>query len=207
MENGSFEIDIRVYGFIDISAYQFTIQWNKEQLRFVEVMTSEIFPQFGNSHTENGLLTTLWDDPNGESTSLAEASSLMKMRFEKISAANPDHISIAGSITPIKMYDQNLQEVSLSFRESEGEKIESGFFYPNPFSTKTKISFSASESQTAILEVIDVVGKKLDAQEIHVSKGWNEITYNGAGLTEGMYVFKLQLKEKQVKAKIIKRNE
>jgi hypothetical protein len=206
-ENGIVEVDVRAFGFIDISAYQFTAKWNPDQMRLLEPITSEITPQFGSHRAHEGMLTTLWDDPSGESQSLTEGSSLMKLRFEKIAQGDIDNMSIVGSLTPIKMYDQNLHEVSLSLRESEKEKIESGFFYPNPFTTKTKISFSASESQIAVFEVIDVVGQRLDAQEVPVTKGWNEISYNGAGLTEGMYVFKLQLKDKQVKAKIIKRNE
>jgi uncharacterized repeat protein (TIGR01451 family) len=206
-ENGNVEVDIKTFGFIDIAAYQFTIQWNPAQLRFVETVTNEITSQFGSHRVQDGLLTTLWDDPNGTSQSLSESSSLMKIRFEKIGQDNVDNVSIVGNITPVKMYDENLREVNLTLREGQEERIESGFFYPNPFTTKTKVSFSANESQIAVFEVIDVMGKRLDAQEVPIQKGWNEISYNGSTLQEGVYVFKLLLKDKRINAKIIKRNE
>lgn len=205
IENGTVEVDVRSFGFIDISAFQFTVQWNVEQLRFVETITNEITPLFGSHRTNEGFLTTIWDEPNGESHSITESSSLMKMRFEKIGQPEIDNISITSSITPIKMYDQDLNEVSLTFREGEEERIESGYFYPNPFISNTKISFSASETQQAVFEVVDAMGRRKQVSEIAVRKGWNEFVFDGATLSEGVYIFKLQLKEKQVKAKIIKR--
>jgi hypothetical protein len=206
-ENGNIEIDIKSFGFIDISAYQFTVQWNKDQIRYLETITNRITPQFGAHRTQEGFLTTLWDDPNGESISLGEGSSIMKLRFEKINEGDVSTVSIVNSLTPIKMYDQDLREVSLSIRESAEEKVESGFFYPNPFKDKTKISFSAGESQVAAIEVVDITGKQIEAIEVSVQKGWNEIVYNGESLSEGVFIFKLQLKDKQVKAKIIKRKD
>jgi len=70
--------------------------------------------------------------------------------------------------------------------------------YPNPFNTETTFSFSLPEAGQVKLDIYTILGK-------HVATIFNEyrspgvyyLSYNGAGLAPGVYVYKIQTKKFQ----------
>lgn len=193
------------FGFVDISGYQFTMNWNPAELEWIENQDDAVKQVIGTRRVEEGILTALWDDPAGYGVTFDDATSLFKTRFRKISETLTSKVTINGVATPVKMYSKELEPVNLTIREgTPEERIESGTFYPNPFVLETKISFTASESQDARFEIIDVTGKAIQSHGIHIEKGWNEKVINGERLQSGVYIFKLQLRDKVIKGKMIK---
>jgi photosystem II stability/assembly factor-like uncharacterized protein len=66
--------------------------------------------------------------------------------------------------------------------------------YPNPFNPKTVIRFQVSEVSDVSLVVFDVLGRQV-AVLVNQKKtpGSCEVTFNGNGLTSGIYFYRLQV--------------
>jgi hypothetical protein len=65
--------------------------------------------------------------------------------------------------------------------------------YPNPFNPSTKVSFDIGKSSFVNLKVYDVLGNEVAAL-VNEEKpaGRYEVEFNGAGLTSGVYIFRIK---------------
>jgi outer membrane protein assembly factor BamB len=99
-------------------------------------------------------------------------------------------IAVAGS-NKIKVYTAG-NPVSV-----EDEKYPDGFElsqnYPNPFNPSTSIQYRVSSISQVILKVYDVLGKEV-ATLVNEEKptGSYEVNFNAMGLSNGIYLYKLQ---------------
>jgi hypothetical protein len=65
--------------------------------------------------------------------------------------------------------------------------------YPNPFNPTTTIRFGLPESADVSLEVYTVLGQKvMTLVNENRSAGWHTVSFNGAGLSSGVYVYRIQ---------------
>ncbi len=76
--------------------------------------------------------------------------------------------------------------------------------YPNPFNSTTTIEFEIPERQKVIIEVFDVLGKKirtlLNKEE---EKGKNNVKFDSANLSSGIYFFRLTASNKSIALKMV----
>jgi len=64
--------------------------------------------------------------------------------------------------------------------------------YPNPFNPTTQISFSLPQEQQVTLEVYTVMGQRVATLASgRMAPGAHAVTFNAAGLSSGMYVYRL----------------
>ena len=64
--------------------------------------------------------------------------------------------------------------------------------YPNPFNPRTVISFSLPVVNNATLKVYDVMGREVQTLvNEKLQAGTYEVTFDGSGLTSGVYFYKL----------------
>lgn len=203
---GIVEIEVRAFGFVDISAYQFTLQWDASQLELLEKTENGLTASYGSHRMSEGLLSTIWDNPEGSSTILQDGAVVLTLRFNSLTS-DPitNALNITGHITPIKMFGGRLEPVAVFVRQgTEEDKLESGIFYPNPFVDETRISFTALESQEAQFQIVDATGKVIAIQPLSVQKGWNEKVISGTNLKPGVYMLSLQLKDRRISGKMVK---
>ncbi|MCX6639661.1 MAG: right-handed parallel beta-helix repeat-containing protein [bacterium] len=76
--------------------------------------------------------------------------------------------------------------------------------YPNPFNPETTISFGLPTASRVNLSVYDIAGRLVTT----IVNGWREagnhqVTYNGAGLPSGVYIYRLQAGEFTASGKMI----
>jgi serine protease len=65
--------------------------------------------------------------------------------------------------------------------------------YPNPFNPSTKISFSIPESGMVSLKVYDLLGREVaNLINSEMLPGTYDYNFNGAGLSSGMYFYKIE---------------
>jgi hypothetical protein len=65
--------------------------------------------------------------------------------------------------------------------------------YPNPFNPSTVISYNIPENSSVKLTVYDVLGKEVKVLVNETqNKGSYQVTFNGTGLSSGLYFYQLQ---------------
>jgi hypothetical protein len=63
-----------------------------------------------------------------------------------------------------------------------------GDVYPNPFNRDFAVNFNAGEEGNMVATIIDIQGKIVARNVVHVSKGFNQFTFDqGTSLPKGMY--------------------
>ena len=65
--------------------------------------------------------------------------------------------------------------------------------YPNPFNPSTTFRFSVARQGPVTLKIYDLLGKEVaSVVNAELSPGQYEVRWNAAGLSTGMYVYRLQ---------------
>ncbi|NTW48511.1 MAG: T9SS type A sorting domain-containing protein [Chlorobiales bacterium] len=68
--------------------------------------------------------------------------------------------------------------------------------YPNPFNPSTTIRYQMKDAGLAKLAVYDVLGREVVSRTLQAGKGWNEYSFNAAGLGSGVYFYRLSVRGK-----------
>jgi hypothetical protein len=64
--------------------------------------------------------------------------------------------------------------------------------YPNPFNPSTTIRFSLPEASDVVLEVYDVLGRKVvTLADGYLTAGWHESVWETTGMSSGVYFYRL----------------
>lgn len=76
--------------------------------------------------------------------------------------------------------------------------------YPNPFNPVTTITYQIPEDEFVTIKVFDILGKEV-ATLVNENKsaGFYSINFNGTGLTSGVYIYTMQVKEITLSKKIL----
>lgn len=89
-----------------------------------------------------------------------------------------------GSTTSIQTQDKNLN-IPIDYYLSQN--------YPNPFNPSTTISFSLPNEEFVSLKVFNTLGEEISELVNEISTAGNyEIKFNAAGLSSGVYIYRLQ---------------
>jgi hypothetical protein len=65
--------------------------------------------------------------------------------------------------------------------------------YPNPFNPSTKIKYSIPESGIVSITVFNTLGEEVRSVNVSNNAGLNEFSFNGSGLSSGVYFYKISL--------------
>jgi hypothetical protein len=205
-------IPVRVKNFNDISAYQFTVSWDKQKLEYVEVTNKGVSPLFGEQKTSEGILTTIWDDQSGKATSFEDGEELFVIKFKSSNGGTYKDVGITSAATVAKVYDKalKLKSHTVTWSELSIEDYSKSFsVYPNPFDKTISIDFYSSEDQQVSYTVTDITGRTIKGQQFKAVKGNNHLEWDGSDLTSfvrsGLYVITLKSSLGEVTVKIVKR--
>jgi bacillolysin len=76
---------------------------------------------------------------------------------------------------------------------------------PNPFNSEFIVSINSKQNTKAQVIIYNAVGAKVKEQTgINLSKGLNKISFNGANLSQGIYMIEIQFNNLKVVKKIVK---
>lgn len=185
-------VDFTANDFANLVGYQFTLEFNKNALDFVNVEAGAL-PQlstenFGLDLVENGIITTSWD--NISATDLENDAVLFSVTFNANSSASlSELLTVTSGYTSAEAYDAdlNLYNVSIEFRNGDNTVNTADQFAlfqnrPNPFASSTIVSFNLPEAGDATLTVYDVAGKVLKVIDATYAKGYNEVSISAGEL-------------------------
>jgi len=75
--------------------------------------------------------------------------------------------------------------------------------FPNPFNPKTSIRFTAAASGRGELRIFDAAGRRLRSRAVAVSEGSNQLDFEGASLSSGIYLYQLRFDGKTVSGRMV----
>jgi len=65
--------------------------------------------------------------------------------------------------------------------------------YPNPFNPSTRIKFAVPERSNVLIKVYDILGSEVATLvNEEMDAGWYENNFNAAGLSSGVYLFRME---------------
>jgi len=199
------QVDFTAKDFREMMGYQFGLGFDQNALEFVKVTAKDLpglsVDNFGFSGLDQGLLTTSWNTPMGQSTeTLAEDQVLFTVIFKALADNTLSAVLTTNSkAIAAEAYNSQQQEmnVSLDFnRTLEGIADGSAILYqnrPNPFSHETVIGFELGKEDHATVTIFDVSGKVVRQISQSFQKGYHEVSLDKATLgSTGLMYYRLE---------------
>jgi hypothetical protein len=191
-EGEVFELPIRVADAVSLGAITLNLGYNSNLLEVVEVISAE----GALSNVSSSNIALAWSDVNP--MVLNNNDAIMSLRLKAL-----DKISSNDLLFTVEMGTEFadpaaivLEDLRLKTFGVSTDPVAADYFLsynrPNPFSTSTQIEYALPENGKVRLSVIDLLG-----QEIAVlinqtqSAGSYTVQFNAAGLTPGVYIYKI----------------
>ncbi|MBR9919374.1 MAG: T9SS type A sorting domain-containing protein [Bacteroidetes bacterium] len=164
--------------------------WSEEGTLPPEVVWFDLPQAAATAHaqiaTEDGLNTfwTVEPDADDATNPLQHRLVIWGVHDNGLGAATDDFYAVLGN--SVEWVLGNLSS-TVETDVLEGTLINS----PNPFTVSTTISFELKEAADMELRVYDVFGKLVSVEQASFTAGSQEMIYENANLTPGMYVYTL----------------
>jgi hypothetical protein len=176
-----YRMDIRSSDFVDITGFQFTMNYDSKSLSFEDVEAGILNLNKSNiGNIEDGIVTTSWNSNIGERHDANDV--LYTLVFKVLQSGPISHmLAITNDVTKAEAYDNldQVKEVRLGVR-TQKEIAETGLFElyqnePNPFHKDCIIKYRLPEASDVKLTIYDVTGKVIRIYELQGQKGMNSI--------------------------------
>lgn len=197
------EIPLTVSNFNEISGYQFSITWDANQLEYQGIEHMALEGYFNENFIDEGILTTLWDEPNGQSIDLENGTVLFTLKFiAKDDKAN-SLVELNSTITQALVFDSQLNTLSINsltahvnLEEQLNERMELYQNVPNPFEQATEIGFRINKAGLVKLSVINLLGETIYTHEQDYKAGVYSIPWIKSKslrpVPPGVYLYRLE---------------
>jgi len=189
------------------SGYQFTLNFDKENLQFVEVGAGVAdASNFGLSLLSEGVITSSWNSEAAKE--IAKGEVVFSLTFKAVRSGRLSNMmNINSRYTAAEAYNANaeLMNVALTF---DNQYVGGGFeLYqntPNPFTSVTNIGFYLPEATSATLTISDIQGKVVKVMEVDAVKGFNQVSLKRSELgATGVLYYSLQTSTDSATRKMI----
>lgn len=214
-------IPVKVKDFKKITGYQFTLSWDANVLRLLEVNNKTMEAHYGMNAIANGLLTTSWFDEMTKDISLPDDETAFELKFKVIGGpGSHSDIAIGSQLTESEAYNQNLDLLSI-VPVNGLVKVEDApllntqpaspitlLLQPNPFSNSTNIIFSIPQDETVSIIIHDLLGKEVKHILGRFMAGQHSIEWKGddnggKSLSTGLYQVRMSAGEKSLALKVL----
>ena len=207
---------IKVKIFDKIKGLQGTLNWNTQNLQFVDVVENPLHLDFGMTNLSKGKLPILFNDPANKSVTLSENELFLTVKFIKKSSFSIDSIGFDSSITAVECYNDQLQKCSVIIQgavnaitqtaEQASVNVSIMRVYPNPTTGIVIVDVFAQKQEQSNLIVYDEDGRQLYLTNFNLNTGLNQVKVDlGGGLyiRNKYYVIKIVVNDRPLVYKIL----
>ncbi|MDQ3291968.1 MAG: T9SS type A sorting domain-containing protein [Bacteroidota bacterium] len=148
-----------------------------------------------------------WSFYGGSNVFLTAGTHIIRASAIGQSGPNVDYLSLSyvSAASEISRARTSIAGLANSLSENKAIAIKKHVAYPNPFANSTTISYSLAEDAPVHLAVYSLQGQQLKVLVNEKQKaGTHEVSYDGSGLTKGIYLYRLQTGNQTNFNKIIK---
>lgn len=192
------EVEVTAENFREVIGYQFTLNFDRSQIDFVEVKKGELASvdasNFGLSLLDEGVLTTSWN--SFEPISLEKEAVLFTLVFEaKTQAELSTVLELTSDFTRAEAYheDGELLDVELQFNSKPNAQNFELVLFPNPFTEHANLVFNLEKDEFVRLTVFDAAGRLAWQTDGHFAAGENQIRIDAENLLgAGTFFFRLE---------------
>ena len=203
--NKEIRVPISVKNFKDLTALQYTLNFNYKDYEFIDIENNKLGIDFNQKQAiETGNISFLWADAKGEEKSLENGSLLFELVFRsKLGTENGKwnakslELALTNDITEIEAWDKNYQQhnVVLSKKATNQNPIAKELFTvsPNPTNGEVVVNMFSKTNKLVVFELCNTIGKKLFEQSVEITKGNNVFHFNLKNknyLPSGIYFMK-----------------
>jgi hypothetical protein len=180
---GNLVVSFYSENFEDIRGFQFTIEWDKNHLNYIDFISNNTGMMLNNNFTNDGVLPILFNTENIDGQTFNKDEELFSISFSKNSDAD-FYFNITSALTKREAYNKDLSFLipKLGNNEIIEECLQLDVF-PNPFSDHLQINMLVNKNSNASLSLFDQLGKILNKTHHQVYKGHNSISYD---ITKGI---------------------
>jgi len=217
-------VKLRVANYEDIISTQFSIHWNKDVLKFVDVQDFNVLPDvtldgnFGIPLAEGGILTFVWLDMQVTGITLPDTTDLFIVRYEVIGlSGDTSTIRFSDDPTLKEVADITLEGIPTNFVNGMVEVMSpnsifnpsSGPFsirdcYPNPFKESTQVQFHITQATQTRISIINTFGQLIWEDSRYLNAGDHTLPLKKELFPEaGTYFLRMQSNEFTASQKLI----
>lgn len=184
-------VPVRAYAFDQVSAYQFTLNWDPRVLAFQSVEEGAATGAFGIHKVSEGKATTTWDDPAGSSQSLPEGSPIFYVKFKAIGPLyTQTEVAITSALTRSMAYNQDLEQLNVIPRNARiqlrptAAPVLAGYALhqnaPNPIGAGgTVFRFSIPQQEEVSISIYNALGQLIRNLKGTYAAGDHEVLWDG----------------------------
>jgi hypothetical protein len=216
MNHDTIYAKIKVKEFEKIKGLQGTLNWNTQNLKFVEVIDNPLHLEFGLTNLNSGKLSILFNDPENKAITLNESDIFLTLKFVKNGSFNIDSIGFDSSITPVECYNDQLQLCNIiilgsvtakaSIIEQDNMNVSTMRVYPNPTTGIIIVDLFAKNQETSNLVIYDEDGRQLYLTNFKLNVGLNQVKVDLGGslyVRNKYYIIKVVVNGKPLVYKIL----
>ena len=193
------KMDITAGADADILGYQYTIDFESNDLEYVSYEPGTIALDDANIATnniENGYITTSWSNANV--THITKEDKLYTLTFRaKTNNTLSNSVEINSMITKAEIYNSqlNAENVVLTFSRSTTSEDYLSVYQnvPNPFNNKTNIGFDLGKDANVTITLMDITGKKVYERTAFYTSGSHNMLLNAEEIgVRGMIYYTIE---------------
>jgi len=138
----------------------------------------------------NGTMTT-WTQQTFDITSMAGASTQLKIRFRLTSDAG--QTGDGWYIDDVKLTNYCGNLVGINGNNNIPLRFALEQNYPNPFNPATVIKYQLPKSSNVKIRVFDLLGQEVaKLVDGNIEAGYHQVEFNGSDLASGLYLYKIE---------------
>jgi hypothetical protein len=221
--NDVIAVKVNVRDFNKILNFQYSVNWNPQQLQFLNHGTTYNLPgftafNFGLTEVNQGMISVAWFDNTISGINLTDNTTTFTLYFKAlvygfspIYFTNNPVVKEVYNVTNINEITKtstfiDLQKVVLGQQDAANTNILNvNSVAPNPFSDQTNLSFTLGVSGDVSLEVYDMLGRQVIRNEAFYDVGTHNINLDTDLMAAcGTYIYKIKTNKAQQSGQLIK---